>query len=223
MPIAAEAAPDLTANPFTDAAIPAAEPPAISAVPAPPAAPAAAPAYSPAGDVGMPAAAAMTAPQYAEELPAAPVAMGAPAPYEVPEVVAPVYKLADWAPRVGAQLVDNIIIVGVAYAIIIFAGLRASGFAASLLVYLAAVTAYSATQLTYNNGQTLGKRMFKLRVVREDGKPIELGYAMYRETFAKGLLWCIPIYPLIDGTNPTRDEQNRAICDKIVKSRVVEA
>jgi uncharacterized RDD family membrane protein YckC len=151
--------------------------------------------------------------------------MGGPAPYAVPDAVlgqpvAPVYKLSGWGKRVWATIIDSFVITAIFYALVMLSGL--TGPVAQVLAVLVVITAYSAGMLTFNNGQTFGKRTANIRVVREDGKPIEFGWAAYRETFCKGILGLFPFYLLVDYLWPLPDDQNRAIHDIIVKSRVVE-
>jgi uncharacterized RDD family membrane protein YckC len=149
--------------------------------------------------------------------------MGTPGPQAVPDApAAPVYKLADWGRRFGAQFIDGIVISAVYFALASVTGTTDKNIGMSIVLWLLAITAYAAGMLTYNNGQTFGKRVMGIRVVREDGKPIDLGFAAYRETIGKGVMWLIPFYALIDCIHPLSDEQNRAYHDKLVKSRVVE-
>jgi uncharacterized RDD family membrane protein YckC len=75
------------------------------------------------------------------------------------------------------------------------------------------------------SGQTPGKRLVGIRVVRDDGQEVTLGWAALREIVVKGLLiggvggslfipWLLNyIWPLVD-------DQNRAFHDMLVKSHV---
>ena len=89
---------------------------------------------------------------------------------------------------------------------------------------------YSPIWMVRTNGQTLGKQLMGIRVIRPDGRPIEFLYALVREVVVKtflfaglggsitfGLLW------LLDCLWPLWDDENRALHDMIVNSRVVRA
>jgi uncharacterized RDD family membrane protein YckC len=144
---------------------------------------------------------------------------------------APVYRLSGWGSRVGATIIDSFIVgiigavagsmVGVDFG---FAKVGGGVNLSFIIVMAATIAAYSGGLLTYNNGQTFGKRSMGIRVVREDGRPIELGWAIYREVFSKYLLGSLTfgLYALADDLWPLGDKQNRAIHDMIVKSRVVD-
>ena len=79
------------------------------------------------------------------------------------------------------------------------------------------------------NGQSPGKQMVGIRVVREDGQPITFGSALLREVVVKMLLFETVgslIFLLPTALNylwPLWDEQDRALHDMIVSTRVVQA
>ncbi len=80
-----------------------------------------------------------------------------------------------------------------------------------------------------HNGQTPGKQIVGIRVVREGREPFGYGYALLRELVVKGLLigtvgslsLYIPV--LLDYLWPLWDEENRALRDMVASTRVVEA
>lgn len=83
-----------------------------------------------------------------------------------------------------------------------------------------------------HNGQSLGKQIFALRVVRDDGEPVGWGTVFYRELVVIGLVFglldlVIPVVPLagqlIDLGAAFFDGQHRALHDRICKTRVVVA
>ena len=77
------------------------------------------------------------------------------------------------------------------------------------------------------NGQTLGRQVTNIRVVRTDGQPITFGFAMVREVAVKALLFGVAgmitggIANLLDILWPLWDEENRALHDFIVNTRTV--
>ena len=79
------------------------------------------------------------------------------------------------------------------------------------------------------NGQTWGKQIVGIRVVRTNGVPMDFIWSAIREALVKGLALgvassIIPFIPyLLDVLWPLWDDENRAIHDFIVDTRVVEA
>jgi uncharacterized RDD family membrane protein YckC len=173
---------------------------------------------------------------------------GAGGPPVAPEAVGPVagrHELAGWWPRVGATVIDWLI-VGIG-ALILLVALTAPfsiGFFAgddvgvvSIIVgFVIAVVCVSIVALLYapalmarTNGQTLGRMALGIRVVRANSRPVDFGYAMLREVAVKALLFGIAggatggLAQLADYLWPLWDEENRALHDMIVDSRVIRA
>jgi uncharacterized RDD family membrane protein YckC len=79
------------------------------------------------------------------------------------------------------------------------------------------------------NGQSPGKQLVGIRVVREDAQPITFGWALLREVAVKSLLlegvggFIFLLPTLLNYLWPLWDEQNRALHDMIVSTRVVQA
>jgi uncharacterized RDD family membrane protein YckC len=149
---------------------------------------------------------------------------------------------AEWWRRALAACVDGLILLvlaGVLYGVLVgvgvsldggdgFTGLIVSWLLATALLVLAALL-YQPIMLARTNGQTLGKMATGIRVVRADGRPMELGSAVLREvvfksivlgvaaSFTGGLAYLVDwLWPLIDG-------ENRALHDFPVDTRVVRA
>ena len=151
--------------------------------------------------------------------------------------------LASWGSRVGAQLIDGLIIgVGALILFLVFGAIFSVGFAASdeagfaslvvgLLFWVLSITIvaliYAPALMARTNGQTLGRQVTNIRVVRTDGQPITFGFAMLREVAVKALLFGIAgsftagIANLLDVLWPLWDEENRALHDFIVNTRTV--
>jgi uncharacterized RDD family membrane protein YckC len=154
------------------------------------------------------------------------------------------YVLATWWSRVGAQLIDGLII-GVG-ALILFIpvgaafGLGAgSNTGASLGTAIGAFVLwvlcvsligllYAPVMMARTNGKTLGRMAAGIRVVRTSGEPITFGFAVMREVLIKIVIFGIAgsvtagLAPLLDVLWPLWDEENRALHDFIVSTRVVQ-
>lgn len=78
-----------------------------------------------------------------------------------------------------------------------------------------------------HNGQTWGKQIFNLTVIKEDGEQVNFGFAFTRQILViqilfgivGALLFYIPY--ILNYLWPLWDEGNQALHDKIVKSRVI--
>jgi uncharacterized RDD family membrane protein YckC len=153
------------------------------------------------------------------------------------------YVLASWLSRVGAQLIDGLII-GIG-ALILFLPIGAAlgiagasdsdtGIGAAIVgllfwVLCVAIIAvlYAPILMARTNGKTLGRMAMNIRVVKTNGEPITFGFAMLREVVVKSILFGIAgsftfgLAPLLDSLWPLWDEENRALHDFIVSTRVV--
>jgi uncharacterized RDD family membrane protein YckC len=149
---------------------------------------------------------------------------------------------------VGAALFDLLVISipAVILAVVVFGGVGAAftagdgfgiatliiGLIAYLSVFLAAVILYAPLLMRRpgeRNGQTWGKQLVGIRVVRTNGVPMDFAWSAIREALVKALglgaaSSIIPFIPyLLDALWPLWDDENRAIHDFIVDTRVIEA
>ena len=150
------------------------------------------------------------------------------------------YALAGWWSRVGARL---ILLVGFIAVMALFGAVFSVGFFASeetgtaslvvgLMLSVLAITIvsflYAPVLMARTNGKTFGRMATGIRVVRATGEPVTFGYAMLREVVVKALLFGIlssitaGIASLLDVLWPLWDDENRALHDFIVNSRVVQ-
>ena len=151
--------------------------------------------------------------------------------------------LAGWWRRVGAQLLDGLIITaGGALLLVAITAPFSIGFFASdevgtVAIIVGAVLAllsvavvallYAPALMARTNGQTLGRMATGIRVIRTSGQPITFGFAMLREVAVKTLLVGIAsgltggIGYLLDVLWPLWDEENRALHDFLVNTRTV--
>ena len=155
------------------------------------------------------------------------------------------HVLASWWSRVGAALIDGLIVGlgGVVLLIALTAPFGIGFFAGeefgivSLIVGLLFATLcvtivafiYAPTMMARTNGQTLGRMVVGIRVVRAKGQPMSFGFAMLREVAVKALLFGVVssltfgLASLLDVLWPLWDEENRALHDFIVDTRVIRA
>jgi uncharacterized RDD family membrane protein YckC len=175
--------------------------------------------------------------------PPPPGALGGP-PSATPVVpVTGRYPLAGWWSRVGATLIDGIIIgVGALLIMALFGSVFSIGFFASdeagvvavivglMLSFVAiAIVAllYAPLMMARTNGKTLGRMALGIRVVRANGQPMTFGFAMLREVAVKALLFGIAgsitfgLANLADVLWPLWDDENRALHDFVVNTRTV--
>ena len=151
--------------------------------------------------------------------------------------------LSGWWRRVGAACVDGVIVS--AGAAVLFVAITAPfsiGFFASdevgivaiivgamLALLCVAIVAllYAPALMARTNGKTLGRMATGIRVVRANGEPMTFWFAMLREVVVKTLLvgvvssFTFGLAPLLDVLWPLWDEENRALHDFVVNTRVI--
>jgi len=156
------------------------------------------------------------------------------------------WRLAGWWSRVGAQLLD-LLIVWLPAALIILGPVLAADAArngsgaeiAWLVVSIFMTFVAMAVHLFYapllmkrkgrRNGQTLGKQICGIRVIRADGTPMRFVDAALRQIVYKsfgGIVAStfVPLFPwILNYLWPTWDEQHRALHDLAADTRVVAA
>jgi uncharacterized RDD family membrane protein YckC len=150
--------------------------------------------------------------------------------------------LASWGSRLGAWFID-VLIVGIPAAIV--AGVLLAGAIGdddsgvwgwvvsgilSAVVFAVLALIYAPTTMARKgraNGQTWGKQMIGIRVVRDGGEPMTFWWAAYREVVVKGLAVniassIVPFIPwFLNYFWPLWDDENRALHDMVVSTHVV--
>jgi uncharacterized RDD family membrane protein YckC len=177
-------------------------------------------------------------------MPPPPGAGGPPIATELGEVAGR-HVLAGWWSRVGAALIDGVI-VGVGgilllialtapFSIGFFAGedVGAVSVVVGLMIAIVCVSVaaflYAPALMARTNGQTFGRMATGIRVVRANGKPMTFGFAMLREVVVKALLFgfvsslTFGLASLLDVLWPLWDEENRALHDFVVDTRVIKS
>jgi len=172
-----------------------------------------------------------------------PPGAGGPPVAQSPDALAGRYTLAGWWARVGAFLIDALIVGvgGIALAIAIMApfsigwlvdetvGIVSLIFGALIATVCVSVVAlaYAPWLMARTNGKTLGRMVTGVRVIRHNGQPITFGFAMLREVAVKWLAFGIAgsltfgLAHLADWLWPLWDEENRALHDFVVNTRVI--
>lgn len=156
------------------------------------------------------------------------------------------WRLAGWWSRVGAQLIDLLIVWAPAVVILtvlILLAARADDGSATETTFIAVAIVATfgvwAVHLFYapllmkrggsHNGQTWGKQMCGIRVIRANGDPMRFSDAALRQIIFKsfGALVAstfVPLFPwILNYLWPTWDEQHRALHDLAANTRVVAA
>jgi uncharacterized RDD family membrane protein YckC len=153
------------------------------------------------------------------------------------------HLLAGWWSRVGAALIDGVIIgagglllliaITAPFSLGFFAGDDAGWVSVIVGLFLAIICVsimallYAPALMARTNGKTLGRMALGIRVVRANGEPMTFGFALLREVAVKTLLFGIAggltggLAQLADVLWPLWDEENRALHDMIVDTRVV--
>jgi uncharacterized RDD family membrane protein YckC len=131
---------------------------------------------------------------------------------------------ATWSARVGATLLDNLLIgVVVVLVFIVLAIGGGSPGANGLRIALALFgLLYAILMLAYHAGQTVGREVVRVRVVAEDGAPVGLGRAAGRELL-KAFFGILVLPYLVDVLWPLWQPENRALHDLAAGTRVVNA
>jgi uncharacterized RDD family membrane protein YckC len=156
------------------------------------------------------------------------------------------WRLAGWWSRVGAQLLDLLVVWvpgGILLAVLLVPAASADdGSGAQRAWLIAAIVAsflVMAAHLFYapllmrragrRNGQTFGKQVTGIRVIRADGEPMSFSQAALRQIIYKSFgsivaSTFVPLFPwILNYLWPTWDEQHRALHDLAADTRVVAA
>lgn len=131
---------------------------------------------------------------------------------------------ASWGERVGAYLLDGVILSGVIIATIITMGvLSAAVRSLGWLFGLVGVVIYLGTIIGYMlleagpYGQTPGKWIVGIRVVDSTGRPLSMGRSVGR--YFGRILSALPFY--LGFLWPLWDDERRAIHDMVCETRVI--
>jgi uncharacterized RDD family membrane protein YckC len=142
---------------------------------------------------------------------------------------------ADWGERTGAALVDLaiagfLLVFGIVAGVILVAvggGWAIAGGVLLVVAGLLGAILYAPLMMARQgpaNGQTIGKRAAKLRVVRDNGLPVSFWLGMLREFVVKqffGILVTGGLFWIVDAMWPLFDDHDRAVHDMVAETHVV--
>ena len=138
--------------------------------------------------------------------------------------------LAPYLRRVGATLLDGLIIATIVFVIAFAAGAAGAPTDTTGFLFIAAALLSSLLYAPIllcrsgeHNGQTLGKQALSIRVVRQDAQPMTASPALLREFVGKGVLGIIPFFTIVDFLFPLGDARRQAIHDKLASTFVMRA
>jgi uncharacterized RDD family membrane protein YckC len=140
---------------------------------------------------------------------------------------------------VGAQLLDALILVipsAILIALVLgvfLAGSDVGGVITAIIaffLYIVVALFYAPVLMAREgarNGQTWGKQILGITVIRDNGQQIDLGFGFLREFVVKNLLFGVVggffagIPTLVDYLWPLWDDENRCLHDMVVSTHVV--
>jgi uncharacterized RDD family membrane protein YckC len=142
--------------------------------------------------------------------------------------------LADRGARLGATILDSLIFMGMVYVPMFFAAFTAEAAtsgespatvllgAGSLAIVGFGIWCWLNIRYVLRNGQSIGKKLLGIKVVRADGTPVSLGRIFWLRNALNALISIVPLYGLIDVLF-IFGASNQCLHDKIADTIVVKA
>lgn len=139
------------------------------------------------------------------------------------------FALASRGARLGAAIIDNVLFL-LCFGAFIFAALgrgpRTAGGLAMLGVIVGVVLVVTNLVMLHRSGQSIGKRLVGIRIVRSDGSRCSLGRIVGLRILLPALMSAIPyigrFFNLVDALAIFREER-RCIHDHFADTIVVDA
>ena len=140
----------------------------------------------------------------------------------------PAYDLASIGKRWAALIIDRFLFVFVAVALVVAVFIvtpdkpedpRVFGIAFAILIAVIGYVTYDAVMVR-RGGQTIGKRLLKIRVVRADGEPVRSGQAWGR---ALTRVVAIHVLALVNYGPALFTKEKTCVHDLLAGTRVVNA
>jgi uncharacterized RDD family membrane protein YckC len=153
----------------------------------------------------------------------------APPQAVVADVIDPAVEiqLADRGTRLGAALLDGLMILVMVY-LPFMLGVARGGTGARLWIGLVATGIGAIVWLSYTvkflgeNGQSIGKKACKIKILRQDGSEVSISRVIIARNLVNGLLGLIPLYGFIDSLFIFGNKR-RCVHDYIADTIVVKA
>jgi len=143
---------------------------------------------------------------------------------------------AERSARLGASLLDGLVILGMVYApffvgMLLGGGLHGAGadgggamigvgFALATVGFIVWCTI--TVRYMQRNGQSIGKKIVGIKVVRTNGEPATFGRVFWLRNFVNGAIGMIPFYAFVDLLF-IFGESRQCLHDKIADTVVVNA
>ena len=140
----------------------------------------------------------------------------------------PAYDLASIGKRWAALIIDRFLFIFVAIALVVAVVVvtpdkpddpRVFGIASAIVVAVIGYLTYDAVMVR-RSGQTIGKRLLKIRVVRADGEPVRAGQAWGR---AITRLVAVHVLALVNYGPALFTREKTCVHDLLAGTRVVNA
>jgi uncharacterized RDD family membrane protein YckC len=146
----------------------------------------------------------------------------APPRASVQDVTNSAATLAERGSRLGAHILDVIILLAMVYVPLLI-GLAVHHAIGGLLAVAGFIAWFWLTILfILRNGQSIGKKIVGIKVVTTDGGPVSLGQIIVLRNVLNALLGLVPLYGLVDALL-IFGEARQCIHDKIAGTIVIKA
>jgi uncharacterized RDD family membrane protein YckC len=137
---------------------------------------------------------------------------------------------ADRGTRLGANILDGIIFVAMAYLPLLLTVFAAEEDGGEVLAMIGAgltlvgfiVWCWLTIKYVQANGQSIAKKLMNIKVVRSDGTRASLGRIFWRRNVVNTVLSIIPLYQLLDALF-IFGETRQCLHDKLADTIVVKA
>jgi uncharacterized RDD family membrane protein YckC len=143
--------------------------------------------------------------------------------------------LADRGTRLGASILDGLLFLVMVYLPIVVTAILGrvnrpsdgelpAGLGIGMIFALAGFVVWLVINIRYMkaNGQSIGKKACRIKVVRSDGSRASLSRLIWLRNVVNGVLGIIPLYGLIDALF-IFGEQRRCVHDYIADTIVIKA
>jgi uncharacterized RDD family membrane protein YckC len=99
--------------------------------------------------------------------------------------------------RLAAAMLDSLIFFTMVYAPLVVGGML-GGSGRILALTGLVVWCWLTIRSVRRSGQSIGKRLLRIKVVRRSGAPITLGRLFWLRNFVNGMISFIPLYGFVD-------------------------